>query len=164
MNIPKPPKKPLKHASPPSEMETVRVVVMVDYNTKELVLVSEDYRNSVNAEKNVVQFELDNLDNFGEGIKYSDVLRFKALLPPEIEDFEIEEMVNNDGYYEYTYLVYQRKKKLEQYQVECAIYNTRFETYDKARKRYEEKMLEYESWKKEQKKAKLEEQLKKLKE
>lgn len=164
MNKPNPPPKPSKRTSPPSETETIRIVVMVNYKNKELVLVSEDYRNSVNKEENVAQFELDNLDNFGERIKYSDVLRFKALLPPEIEDFEIEEVVNDDGYYEYTYLVYQQKKKLEQYQVECAIYNTRFETYDKARKEYEEKMLEYESWKKEQKRAKLEEKLKKLKE
>lgn len=164
MEKPKAPKKPLKYSNPPNDFETIEKIVMVNYKTKELVLVDEEYRNKVNKDKDCLQYEIDGLEDFGESLKYSDVIKFKFLLPPEVEDFSIEENANDDGYYEYTCLVYQQKKRLEQYQVECAIYNTRFEIYDKARKRYEEKMLEYESWKKEQKKAKLEEELKKLKE
>lgn len=162
MNKPLAPKKPLKHSSPPSEFETIEKVVMFNYKTKELVLVNIDYREKSNEEEGMSQYEVDGLENFGERLKYSDVIKFKNLLPQEVEDFTIEEQTNRDGYHEYTYLTYKVKKHAAKYQKELEDFNNRFLQFDKEYKIYQNKLKEYEEIKKQNKILKLKEELEKI--
>lgn len=162
MDKPLKPKKPLKNQEPPAQFETIKKVIMVNYKTKELVLVDEKYRNTENRAEEMPQYEVDNLENFGEGLKYSDVLKFKQLLPPEIQDFTIEESSNYDGYYDYTYLTYRQAKTLEQYQKELNEFNNRFNKYEKALVLYEAKLKIYEDWRRSQKLAKLQKEIETL--
>lgn len=162
MNKPVAPKKPLKHAAVPNELETVRVVVMRDYKTKELYLVSEKYRERENREKECPQYELDNLEDFGDGMSYLDVIKFKKLLPPEIENFEIDTITNYDGYYSYTILVYKQPKNPAQYQQELNKFNNRFQKYEKNLAVYREELKVYEAWRKEEKIKELQAELAKI--
>lgn len=162
MNKPICPKKPLKNENPPNEFETIEKVVMVNYKTKELVLVDADYREKVNEDEDMPQYEVDNLEDFGEGLTYLDVLKFKKLLPPEIENFTIEENANSDGYYEYTYLTYKQKKDADIFQKELADFNNRFEKYEKQYSKYQVALKEYEEFRTQERIRKLQAELAKI--
>jgi hypothetical protein len=159
MDKPLKPKKPLKHENKPTETETIEKIVMLDNKNNVCLLSLKDYEKEVDDEP---QWMIDGLDNFGEGLKYSDVLKFKNLLPPEIEDFTIEESTNCDGYYEYTYLTYKEKKNPEQYQKESCAFDNRFKKYESDLKRYEEKLKIYEEFKRKEKLEKLQKELAKI--
>lgn len=159
-NMQKPikPIKPLKHAGPPSDIESVERVVMLD-NTRKVVLLSPEQHEKYNKDEGMMQWEVDGLDNFSERKKYSDVLKFKAALPLEVEDFEFGNNVNSDGYYECTTITYKVPKNEIQYQNELDEYNNRFSVYGNQLKEYEKKMAVYDVWKKQQKIEKLKDEL-----
>lgn len=161
MQKPVKPVKPLKHAGPPSNVQSVERVVMLD-GAKKIVLLSPDQHEAYNEEEGMIQWEVDGLENFGEWTRYSDVIKFKAALPPEVEDFSFGNNVNSDGYYECTVIEYKVPKNEVQYQKELNDYNNRFSVYGNKLKEYEKKMAVYDVWKKQQKIEKLKGELEKI--
>lgn len=160
MQKPNRPIKPLKHAAPPSEFDTISLVAMFKYETKELVLKPEEYLEDYNGIEGMPQYEYDNLDKYnGQTLKYSDILKIKNLLPPDIEDFTVGTEINEDGDYDYTIIRYKIKKNQEQYQNQLKNFNNRFEKYEKELAAYRAKMRVYNEWAKEQRIEKLKKEL-----
>lgn len=161
MNRPLKPRKPLKSAIIPRESEIIIKVVMVDEN-KNIVLLTRERLEEVNEQEQAMQYELNCYDNFGERIRYSDILKFKKILPSDIDDFNFYNYANCDGYYEYTVVEYEQKKPEDQYRRELEDFNNRFKKYEIELLEWEKKNDEYLNWAREQKKIKLTQELSKL--
>lgn len=158
MNKPIKPQKPSKHANPPADYELVEKVIMTNFKTKEIVLLSIEEHEKVNPGEDWPAWEAQNLETKTDNLTYKEIVKIKDLLGEKIEDFSIEEE-SYDGYTQHMIVLYKQLKPPEKYQKEIILFGKRFETYDKQIKKYLEEMKKYEEFKKKDKIARLQKEL-----
>ena len=153
MKRPSAPIKPKKHEAMPSEFERRSYCIFTN-DKNQIVLVNGDDANKYNEEESLLQYEVDNLDKIRE-ITYSLVMKIKTLInetiSPEINDFEIAEIFDNDGYSECLEVSFLIKKEEEKYKKEVEKHNNRFEEYNRQHEKYQKLLQTFNEQKKKEK-------------
>lgn len=167
MEKPIKPIKPSKNDSPPSEKIKISKMLVLDKNKNQFFLIDEKSHPDVFPPEEYGPcgeklYEL-NLEWYFKKAKYSDYKKIEKDCISDLEDsdFCLDPLIDQDGYYICSYLIYEIKDK--DYNKKIEAYNKRFENYEKDLKKYEKDLEKYKEYKKEEKKKNLEEQLKKLK-
>lgn len=158
MNKPTKPQKPSKNSSPPSNYELVEKVIMTNFKTKEIVLLSIEEHEKVNPGEDWPAWEAQNLETKTDNLTYKEIIKIKDLLGEKVEDFSIEEE-SYDGYTQHMVVSFRQLKPPGQYQKEIILFGKRFENYEKQMQKYLEEMKKYEELKKKDKIARLQKEL-----
>jgi hypothetical protein len=177
MKKPVKPKKPLTTSSPPTEVITIRKLLLFDESSKKWIAVDHishpeiftfetNYIRDGEAIKEINNELCPNWDelgdyeyNFENGLSYKQYQRIAYDL--HLSDFTISQAHNEDGYYIHSIVEYSAADP--EYKTKLEKYNNRFNLYAEALKVYEVELAKYEDYRKEKRREKLEKELQKLK-
>lgn len=161
MNKPIKPQKPSKNDNPPADYELVEKVIMTNFKTKEIVLLSIEEHEKVNPGEDWPAWEAENLETKTDRLTYKEIVQIKNILGDKIEDFYLENEMY-DGYIQCIVVGYKQLKPPEQYQKELKKFNNRFTIYEQKLQDYAAELNDYEMFKKKEKIARLKKELEKI--
>jgi len=158
------PSKPKKHAPVPDEFET-RSYCVFRNDKNQIILKIEEEADKYNKEEELYQYEVDNLEKVTR-LTFLSVLAIKTLInetiSPEVNDFEIEEMHDRDGYIECIEVSFRVKKDENKYKKEVDRHNNRFEQYSRQYEKYQAELQAFNEQKKKERIDRLQKQIKTL--